>query len=302
MKTFKGFNQNLSCMDFQFNIGETFTHTGNVEACASGFHACENPLDIFTYYPPANSRFCLTESSGDIETHKDDSKIASSILDIVKELSLAELCNYGAEYILNNVIDTETDTGYRSAATNTGLRSAATNTGDYSVATNTGNNSVATNTGYQSAATNTGAYSVATNTGYQSAATNTGDQSAATNTGGRSSATNTGDYSAATNTGAYSAATNTGNNSAATNTGYRSAATNTGHYSTASVEGVNSVAMATGVNSKAKASLGSAIVLCHYSKSGYLIGGVFLMVGEGGIKDNTWYAYNENGTIVEIEE
>ena len=194
MKTFKGFNQNLSCMDFQFNIGETFTHTGNVEACASGFHACENPLDIFTYYPPANSRFCLTESSGDIETHKDDSKIASSILDIVKELSLAELCNYGAEYILNNVIDTETDTGYRSAATNTG------------------------------------------------------------------------------------------------------------HYSTASVEGVNSVAMATGVNSKAKASLGSAIVLCHYSKSGYLIGGVFLMVGEGGIKDNTWYAYNENGTIVEIEE
>jgi len=272
MKTFKGFNQNLSCRDFQFNIGETFTHTGKVEACASGFHACVNPIDVFAYYPPANSRFCLTESSGDIETHNDDSKIASSILTVVKELSLAELCNAGVDYILNN----GTNTGDHLAATNTGHRSAATNTLDKSAATNTGRQSAATNTGSQSAAINTGAYSVATNTGYQSVATTTGLRSAASNTGYQSVATNTGDYSAATNTGRQSAATNTGRQSAA------------------SVEGVNSVAMATGVNSKAKASFGSAIVLCHYSTSGDLICIKAAIVDGIELKENIFYTLNSN--------
>ena len=303
MKTFKGFNQNLSCRDFQFNIGETYTHTGKVEACASGFHACVNPLDVFTYYSPDTSRFCLTESSGDIETHKDDSKIASSILTVVKELSLDELCNAGADYILNNVTNTntETNTGYRSAAINTGDKSAATNTGRQSVATNTGDYSAVTNTGYQSAATNTGAYSAATNTGDQSTATNTGYQSVATNTGDHSAATNTGGRSVATNTGYRSAVTNTGYRSVATNTGDYSAATNTGYESTSSVEGVNSVAMSTGKNGKAKASLGSAIVLCYYNDDMVLLDLKTGVVGRNGILPDIWYTLDKNGNFTEAE-
>ena len=183
---YKGFNTDLTCRDFQFKIGETYTHEGKVEACASGFHACENPLDVFNYYNPT-SRFAIVECSGEISKESDgDSKIACGSIHIKAEIGLPTLISKAVDLILSKIKwDTakELNTGNRSAATNTGNRSAATNTGDYSAATNTGDRSAATNTGNQSAATNTGNQSAATNTGDRSAATNTGYQSAAEVTG-----------------------------------------------------------------------------------------------------------------------
>ncbi|EBN7289794.1 hypothetical protein GIT08_17315 [Salmonella enterica] len=321
--TFKGFNKDLTCRDFQFAIGETFHHDGKVEACGSGFHACECPFDVFSYYPPAESRYAETISFGVIDREEEgDTKIASASITIKSELTLPQFIQRGIEWIWSKIdksLEQQIMTGNRSAATNTGNRSAATNTGNRSAATNTGNRSAATNTGYRSAATNTGDWSAATNTGYQSAATNTGDWSAATNTGNRSAATNTGyqsaatntgDWSAATNTGNRSAATNTGNRSAATNTGYRSAATNTGYQSAATntgdlsaaeVSGSQSVAASLGIEGKARASEGGAIVLCYRDEDGELIHIRASKVGENGIMPDIWYQLNEDGEFVECE-
>ncbi|EEL0141158.1 hypothetical protein G3164_002614 [Salmonella enterica subsp. enterica serovar Montevideo] len=294
--TFKGFNKDLTCRDFQFAIGETFHHDGKVEACGSGFHACECPFDVFSYYPPAESRYAETLSFG-VTDHEEegDTKIASSSITIKDELTLPQFIQRGIEWIWSKIdksLEQQIMTGYQSAATNTGYQSAATNTGDQSAATNTG---------YQSAATNTGDQSAATNTGCQSAATNTGDQSAATNTGYQSAATNTGDQSAATNTGCQSAATNTGCQSAATNTGDQSAATNTGCQSAAEVSGSQSVAASLGIKGKSRASEGGAIVLCYRDKNGELIHIRASKVGENGIMPNTWYQLNEDGEFVECE-
>ncbi|MCR3605027.1 hypothetical protein K0B49_23335 [Salmonella enterica subsp. enterica serovar Kentucky] len=253
--TFKGFNKDLKCRGFQFAIGETFHHDGKVEACGSGFHACECPFDVFSYYPPAESRYAETISFGVIDREEEgDTKIASASITIKAELTLPQFIQRGIEWIWSKIdksLEQQIMTGDWSAATNTGDWSAATNTGDWSAATNTGDRSAATNTGDCSAATNTGYQSAATNTGDWSAATNTGDWSAATNTGNRSAATNTGDWSAATNTGNRSAATNTGNRSAATNTGDWSAATNTGDRSAATNTGDCSAATNTGNRSAA---------------------------------------------------
>ncbi|EJJ3977540.1 hypothetical protein NI520_002981 [Salmonella enterica] len=312
--TFKGFNKDLKCRDFQFEIGKTFHHDGKVEACGSGFHACECPFDVFSYYSPADSRFAETISFGITDREEDgDTKIASASITIKAELTLPQFIQRGIEWIWSKIDKSleqqimcgnwsaATNTGNWSAATNTGNRSAATNTGDWSAATNTGNWSAATNTGNWSAATNTGNWSAATNTGNRSAATNTGDWSAATNTGDRSAATNTGDWSAATNTGNWSAATNTGNRSAATNTGNRSAATNTGDRSAAEVSGSQSVAAAFGIEGKARASEGGAIVLCYRDEDGELIHIRASKVGENGIMPNTWYQLNEDGEFVACE-
>ncbi|ECD7482673.1 hypothetical protein AHT92_08520 [Salmonella enterica subsp. enterica] len=294
--TFKGFNKDLKCRDFQFEIGKTFHHDGKVEACVSGFHACECPFDVFSYYSPADSRFAETISFGITNREEDgDTKIASASITIKAELTLPQFIQRGIEWIWSKIdksLEQQIMCGNCSAATNTGNRSAATNTGDWSAATNTGNRSAATNTGNRSAATNTGNRSAATNTGYWSAATNTGYWSAATNTGY---------WSAATNTGNRSAATNTGNRSAATNTGDWSAATNTGNWSAAEVSGSQSVAAAFGIEGKARASEGGAIVLCYRDEDGELIHIRASKVGENGIMPNTWYQLNEDGEFVACE-
>ena len=272
---YKGFDNNLQCRGFQYEVGGEYT-TDRAVACETGFHCCKNPLDVLGYYSPLGgdgtpNRFCEVEAGGDIDTSEDD-KLCSTHIKVKAEIGLQGLIKAGVKFILDRVkwdSDKQSNTGDCSAATNTGDYSAATNTGDYS------------------------------------AATNTGDYSAATNTGDYSAATNTGDYSAATNTGDCSAATNTGYRSAATNTGYRSAATNTGDYSAASVGGKESVAIVTGKDSKAKGALGCWIVLTErgeWNGETYPIKEVkaFKVDGEK-IKADTWYKLI-HGCAVEVEQ
>ncbi|EMX3224701.1 hypothetical protein AAG087_003032 [Salmonella enterica subsp. enterica serovar Senftenberg] len=176
--TFKGFNKDLKCRGFQFAIGETFHHDGKVEACGSGFHACECPFDVFSYYPPAESRYAETISFGITDSEEGgDTKIASSSITIKDELTLPQFIQRGIEWIWSKIdksLEQQIMCGDRSAATNTGYRSAATNTGYQSAATNTGNRSAATNTGDWSAATNTGDRSAAEVSGSQSVAASLG--------------------------------------------------------------------------------------------------------------------------------
>ncbi|EDI1354259.1 hypothetical protein R947_002144 [Salmonella enterica subsp. enterica] len=154
--TFKGFNKDLKCRDFQFEIGKTFHHDGKVEACGSGFHACECPFDVFSYYSPADSRFAETISFGITDREEDgDTKIASASITIKAELTLPQFIQRGIEWIWSKIdksLEQQIMCGDCSAATNTGDCSAATNTGDCSAATNTGNRSAAEVSGSQSVA------------------------------------------------------------------------------------------------------------------------------------------------------
>ncbi|MEV2105853.1 hypothetical protein ABZR39_28560 [Pseudomonas aeruginosa] len=290
---YKGFKQDLTCRDYQFEIGGTYKHEGEVEACSSGFHSCEYPLDVFGYYAPGESRFAIVKASGQLSRHDDDSKIASATLVVEAEISMPTMISRALDWIMSKVDKSVEQTVVGETASNTGNRSAASNTGDYSAASNTGN---------RSAASNTGDYSAASNTGDYSAASNTGNRSAASNTGNRSAASNTGDYSAASNTGNRSAASNTGNRSAASNTGNQSAASNTGNQSAAEVSGKESVAASLGIEGRARASAGSAIVLCHRDDEGRLIHIRASKVGENGVEPDTWYQLNAEGEFVEFDE
>ncbi|EDP1411956.1 hypothetical protein F8G94_02290 [Salmonella enterica subsp. enterica serovar Reading] len=136
--TFKGFNKDLKCRDFQFEIGKTFHHDGKVEACGSGFHACECPFDVFSYYSPADSRFAETISFGITDCKEDgDTKIASASITIKAELTLPQFIQRGIEWIWSKTdksLEQQIMCGNWSAATNTGDQSAAEVSGSQSVA------------------------------------------------------------------------------------------------------------------------------------------------------------------------
>lgn len=135
MKLYKGFDKDLKCRDYQFEVGKEYEEE-KADICNCGFHACENPLDVFGYYPPADSRYC--EVDLDVNDQKsDDSKRVGKHIKINVEIGLPGLIKAGVEYTKDQV-DWEhakvSNTGYQSAATNTGYQSAATVTGKESVA------------------------------------------------------------------------------------------------------------------------------------------------------------------------
>jgi len=175
-KAYKGFDKDLKCRGFQYEIGKEYTLDGDVKICNKGFHACKYPFDVLGYYSPVDNngnlhRYCTVTQSGEIQENGD--KTASSHIHIETEIGLNGLIKAGVKFIFDKVKwadSSATNTGNSSAATNTGNRSAATNTGDRSAATNTGNWSAATNTGDWSAADVKGKESIAIVTGKESKA------------------------------------------------------------------------------------------------------------------------------------
>ena len=100
MKAYKGFDKNLKCRGFQYEVGNEYRED-EAKLCSTGFHACENPLDIFKYYEPnKGSRYCeveLCEVSD--ERHSDDTKICGKVIKIGAELSVAGICKAHFEYV-----------------------------------------------------------------------------------------------------------------------------------------------------------------------------------------------------------
>jgi len=190
MITYKGMNKDMTCKDgFQYEPGKPYQMDGPVEVCKRGFHACERPLDVFDYYPPASSRYFEVEQSGKISKGNDDSKIASSEIKIGAEIGIPGLVKAHIEYVKAHTTQEHTDpkqatAGFRGAAT-AGSSGAAT-AGDSGAAT-AGSYGAAT-AGFRGAAT----------AGFRGAAT-AGDSGAAT-AGDRGAAT-AGDRGAATSRG-----------------------------------------------------------------------------------------------------
>ena len=292
MKGYKGFDKDLKCRGFQYKIGETFEENIEPICCSSGFHFCEYPLDVFTYYDPATSRFCEVEALGKIDNNDEDSKVSTNKIRIGAELSFERLTKASIDFIYERVKKDNKKSAHKEKD-----RSVASNTGDSSVASNTGYSSVASNTGDSSVASNTGNRSVASNTGDSSVASNTGDRSVASNTGDSSVASNTGYRSVASNTGDRSVASNTGDSSVASNTGYRSVASNTGKYG---------IASSLGIEGKAKGKKGTWLVLAEWewldNEYEYRVKEVKTVVVDGKtIKEDTLYKL-VNGEFIEVTE
>ena len=99
IKSYKGFDKNLKCRDFQYEIGKEYEMDGEIKVCNRGFHACESPFEVFDHYSMIGSRFCEVEQDGNISKEDRGTKICSSKIKIKAELKLADMINLGVEWL-----------------------------------------------------------------------------------------------------------------------------------------------------------------------------------------------------------
>ena len=137
IRAYKAFDKNLQCRGFQFEVGQVYEHDGPVKACESGFHACENPLDVWSYYP-LDSRYAVVELGGDVSCHDGDSKIAAARIKISAEIALPQIISDGVAYLMGLCKDAfalkpgEDASGGYSQLAASGYDSKLAASGDYS--------------------------------------------------------------------------------------------------------------------------------------------------------------------------
>ena len=180
---YKGFSADWKCRDFQFKVGESYTHEEKISLCNSGFHACEFPLDVWNYYPPQNgNQAALVALGGASDEKEKDSKRVGQSITIKASLDIAALVSASVEWVFNKAKETgagNVASGDSSTAASSGYSSTAASSGDSSTAASSGYSSTAASSGYSSTAASSGYYSTAASSGDSSKAASSGNYSTA---------------------------------------------------------------------------------------------------------------------------
>jgi hypothetical protein len=184
IKGYKGFNKDMTCRGFQYEEGKEYEEE-TADACHSGFHACEYPLDCFGYYSPDESVYHEVEQSGEFDRGGDDSKVASTKIKIGARLDISGLVKAAIDFTMSRVkkeagsdedYGASSATGYKGASSATGnygassatgYKGASSATGDYGASSATGNCGASSATGYKGASSANDSESVAVAWGYK---------------------------------------------------------------------------------------------------------------------------------------
>ena len=166
IKSYKGFNKDMTCRGFQYEEGKEYEEE-TADACHSGFHAYEYPLDCFNYYSPNESVYHEVEQSGEFDIGEDDSKVASTKIKIGARLDISGLVKAAIDFTMSRVkkeAGSDEDCGASSATGNYGASSA---TGDCGASSATGDYGASSATGYKGASSANDPESVAVAWGYK---------------------------------------------------------------------------------------------------------------------------------------
>ncbi len=145
IKSYKGFDKNLKCRDFQYEIGKEYEMDGEIKVCNRGFHACESPFDVFDHYTMIDSRFCEVEQDGNISKEDRGTKICSSKIKIKTELKLADMINLGIEWLKEITLPEKIKTSIKDNSSGYGAQIGSS--GDGAKIGSSGNNAKIDSTG-----------------------------------------------------------------------------------------------------------------------------------------------------------
>ena len=135
MLAYKGFNKDMTCRGFQFKEGETY-HEDSAHLCKSGFHACENPMDCWNYYPLLDSEYHEVDIDElDEETRSEDTKICGKRIKIGAKLDIKGIVTAAVEFIMDSVKgksdDINESSGYYARIGSSGYYAQIGSSGDY---------------------------------------------------------------------------------------------------------------------------------------------------------------------------
>ena len=137
IKAYKAFNSDLTCKDFQYEVGKEYHHKGKLELCESGFHACPKLTDCFYFYPFNKTKTRVAEVLvwGKVEYEDIGNKLCASNIKVVRELAWSEvllLCNSGNYNTGYGNSGNWNSGNWNSGSFNSGNRNSSNyNTGDY---------------------------------------------------------------------------------------------------------------------------------------------------------------------------
>lgn len=174
MKAYTGFDKDLKCRGFQYEVGKEYEEK-NASLCKKGFRACENPLDTFRYYAPTDSRYCEVEIEDNGERSSDDSKVCGKHIRIGAEIGLKGVINAGVRFVFDKCESAteECASGWRGNAAASGDSGNAAASGNLGNAAASGWSGTAAVTGWHGKASAIGKQCVAVAWGADSVARGT---------------------------------------------------------------------------------------------------------------------------------
>ena len=154
MKAYKGFDKDLKCKGFQYEVGKEYEEA-NAALCKKGFHACENPLDTFRYYRPTDSRYCEVDVDDNGERNSTDSKVCGKHIKISAEIGLKGVINAGVRFVFDKCESAteENASGWSGNAAASGNLGNAAASGERGNAAASGDSGTAVVTGFAGRAT-----------------------------------------------------------------------------------------------------------------------------------------------------
>ena len=269
IKSYKGFDKDMKCRDFQYEVGKEYDMDGEIKCCNRGFHACKSPLEVWDYYDMLNSRFAEVEQSGKIDEEEKSTKVCSSHIKIKAELKLADIINIGVEWLKDITSPSKVKTD--GALSDNGVRKKQIGSSGYSAKIGSSGDSAKIGS--------------------------SGDSAQIGSSGDSAKIGSSGDYAKIGSSGDYAQIGSSGDSAQIGSSGYSAQIDSTGE---------DSVIMCAGNKSKAKAKIGSWITLAEWEWSDEKNRCVPVCVkteyvdGEN-IKADTWYQL-KNGKFVEVEE
>ncbi len=279
ISAYKAFDENMKCRNHHYEVGETYEHSGSIEMCGSGFHACLSPFDCWDYYDLTSSKFATVELIGKTLKHKDDTKIVAGKITVTAELTLPEFIKAGVDWLIA-ATKRKNKAGYYAQIGSSGYSAKIGSSGDYAKIGSSG---------YYAQIGSSGYYAQIGSSGY----------SAKIGSSGYSAQIGSSGYSAKIGSSGYSAQIgSSGDYTKIGSSGYSAQIGSSGDSAKIDTSGENAVIASSGNHSRAKGIKGTWISIAEYNRDGECVGFATGCIGKKRLKPDTWY-FAEDGKLKE---